>query len=103
MAQNVYAAVGHWKDSKNITAIINTQNTKKAFMRDCYGNNFVPYVVMTEAVLEKIFSLECNMDVFEQVKKLTSNYRVWNAVTDYLTEGPDMLRSARLLKAERAK
>ena len=30
------------------------QRTKKAFMRDCYGNDFVPYVVLTEVMAEKV-------------------------------------------------
>lgn len=45
---NVYAAIGHFKDSKNITCVALTQTTKKAFMNDCYSNEFVPYVVLTE-------------------------------------------------------
>lgn len=56
---------------------------KKAFMNDCYGNEFVPYVVLTEKMLSKIQS--CT-DIYEQVKKMTTNYRVWNNVADYLTE-----------------
>ena len=48
-----------------------------------YGNEFVPYVVLTEKMLSKIQS--CT-DIYEQVKKMTTNYRVWNNVADYLTE-----------------
>lgn len=80
---NVYVAIGHFKDSKNITCVALTQATKKAFMNDCYGNEFVPYVVLTEKMLSKIQS--CT-DIYEQVKKMTTNYRVWNNVADYLTE-----------------
>jgi len=87
MKMKIYATIGHWKDDKNIRSIVLTQNTKKDFMRDCYGNEFVPYVVMTEAMLDKIFN-ECEdgMDVYEQVKKMTTNYRVWNIVTDYIKQ-----------------
>ena len=84
---NIYAAIGHWKDSKDICSIVSTQATKKDFMRDCYGNGFVPYVVLTEAIIEKIFNGENDgMEIFEQVKKMTSNHRVWNPVTDYIKE-----------------
>lgn len=82
----IYAAIGRFKDERHMTAIVLTQNTKKAFMRDCYGNGFVPYVVLTETMIDKVFALECSMDVYEQVKKLTSNYRVWNNVTDYIAQ-----------------
>lgn len=86
-----YIAIGHFKDSKNTTSVVFEQNTKKDFMRDCYGNEFVPFVVMTETMLNKILAFECSMDVYEQVKKMTSNYRVWNIVTDYLTDASDLI------------
>ena len=70
---NVYAAIGHFKGNENITCVALTQTTKKAFMNDCYGNEFVPYVVLTEKMLNKIQS--CT-DIYEQVKKMTTNYRV---------------------------
>lgn len=93
---NVYAAIGHFKDSKNITCVALTQATKKAFMNDCYGNEFVPYVVLTEKMLSKIQS---SADIYEQVKKMTTNYRVWNDVADYLTECLDIITD----KVENAK
>lgn len=86
MTRKIYAAIGHFKDSTNITSVVLDQNTKKDFMRDCYGNAFVPYVVMTETMLDKILVCEDGMEVYEQVKKMTTNYRVWNEVTDFLTQ-----------------
>lgn len=80
----IYVAIGHFKDSKNITSVVLEQNTKKDFMRDCYGNEFVPYVVLTEKMLSKIQACTDELDIYEQVKKMTTNYRVWNDVTDYL-------------------
>ncbi len=85
-SMKIYAAIGHFKGDKNIRSIVLTQNTRKDLMRDCVGNSFVAYVVLTEAMAEKLLSCETSMDVFEQVKKLTTNYRVWNEVTDYITE-----------------
>lgn len=87
----VYAAIGHFKGSENIQSIAMTQRTKKEFMTDCYGNEFVPYVVLTEKMIAKIQAATYEMDVFEQVKKMTSNYRVWGTVTDYLLECMDIL------------
>ena len=80
---NVYAAIGHFKGNENITCIALMQSSKKEFMTDCYGNEFVPYVVLTEKMLNKIQA--CTYS-YEQVKKMTTNYRVWNNVADYLTE-----------------
>lgn len=93
---NVYAAIGHFKGNENITCVALTQTTKKAFMNDCYGNEFVPYVVLTEKMLSKIQS---SADIYEQVKKMTTNYRVWNDVADYLTECFDIITD----KVENAK
>lgn len=96
---NVYVAIGHFKENKNITCVAETQNTKKAFMTDCYGNEFVPYVVLTEKMFSKIQSCDDSMAVFEQVKKMTTNYRVWDKVTDYLIECSDIITA----KVENAK
>lgn len=86
-----YAAIGHFKDSKNMTCVAMTQPTKKDFMTDCYGNEFVPYVVITETMLEKLLACDDCMDIFEQVKKMTSNYRVWNDVADYIEQCSDII------------
>ena len=86
----VYAAIGHFRDSKNMTCVALTQRTKKDFMTDCYGNEFVPYVVITEKMLEKLLAADC-MELFDQVKKMTSNYRVWNDVTEYIEQCGDII------------
>lgn len=89
-----YVAIGHFKDSKNTTSVAMTQVTKKAFMIDCYGNEFVPYVVLTENMIEKLHAAESADKVFgiyEQVKKLTTNYRIWNEVTDYIQRCFDII------------
>lgn len=83
---NTYLAIGHFKGSKNTTCIAMQQATKKDFMRDCYGNEFVPYVVITEKTFMRISSCDDDLAVWEIVKKLTSNYRVWNAVADYIDQ-----------------
>lgn len=86
-----YVAIGHFKDSENITCVAMTQTSKKAFVVDCYGNAFVPYVVLTEKTLGKIQACADSMDIWEQVKKMTTNYRVWDTVADYLDECFDII------------
>ncbi len=89
---NAYIAIGHFKDSENITTVALMQRTKKAFMRDCYGNDFVPYVVLTEAMVEKVLSLD-SFALWDQVRKLTSNFRKWNEVTDYIEQCGDIIEA----------
>ncbi len=89
---NAYIAIGHFKDSKNITTVALMQRTKKAFMRDCYGNDFVPYVVLTEAMVEKVLSMD-SFALWDQVRKLTSNFRKWNEVTDYIEQCGDIIEA----------
>ena len=90
---NVYAAIGHFKGNENITCIALMQSSKKEFMTDCYGNEFVPYVVLTEKMLTY------SMDIFNQVAKMTTNYHVWEKVTDYLVQCSDIIAD----KVENAK
>ena len=87
----VYAAIGHIRDNKNMVCVAMTQRTKKDFMTDCYGNEFVPYVVITEAMFEKFLACAACMEIFNQVKKLTSNYRIWNDVADYIEQCSDII------------
>lgn len=84
-----YVAIGHFKDSENTISVAMTANSKKDFMGDLIGNEFVQYVVLTESMIEKFRTIMATDDcfgVYEQVKKLTTNYRVWNEVTDYIEQ-----------------
>lgn len=89
---NAYIAIGHFKDSESTTTVALMQRTKKAFMRDCYGNDFVPYVVLTEAMVEKVLSLG-GLDLWDQVRKLTSNFRKWDEVADYIAQCGDIIEA----------
>ena len=91
---NAYIAIGHFKDSENTISVAMTAHTKKDFMADLCGNEFVQYVVLTESMVEKfraILAVDDCFGVFEQVKKLTTNYRVWNKVTDYIEQCFDFI------------
>lgn len=98
----IYAAIGHFKGNENITTIAGEQTTKKAFMADCYGNEFVPYVVITENMLEKLLGCSDSLEIFEQVKKMTSNYRVWTEITDYIEQCADIIAKKVKTTKERA-
>lgn len=80
-----YLAIGHWRDSKNTTCIASTQNTMKDFRRDLIKNDFVAYVVLTEKKLETLKTVN-HLEIFNEVQKLTSNYHVWENVTDYIMQ-----------------
>jgi hypothetical protein len=86
-----YLAIGHFKENKNITCVVSKSNTLKEFRKDLCGNEFIPYVVITEKMMKKISELDC-MDLFDQVKKMTSNYRVWNDVADYIEQCCDIMQ-----------
>ncbi len=88
----VYAAIGHWKGSENITSVAERQVSKKDFLQDLRGNEFVPYVVITEGMMKRLVALTNeSFGLYDQVKKMTSNYRVWNDVTEYLEQCFDIL------------
>lgn len=82
----VYGAIGHWKKSENITSIAEHQQSKAAFITDCHGNAFVPYIVITEPMLKKLLDENSALTLFEQVTRMTTNYRVWNIVCDYIEQ-----------------
>lgn len=86
----VYAAIGHFKKSENITSVAMKENNRKSFEQNLRGNEFVPYVVITEKMHEKLSQCD-GLELFEQVKKMTTNYRVWNDCVDYLEECFDIL------------
>lgn len=86
-----YLAIGHWTDDKkHMTCVALTCATIKDFRSNLGGNGFVPNVIISEKKMEAIK----NMDSFErfyEVKKMTSNYRVWNAVNEYIEQCFDIM------------
>jgi hypothetical protein len=85
-----YIAIGHFKESENITSIAMEANSVKDFRRDCVGNEFVAWAVISEKKLEVLKDVDC-MDLFDEVKKLTTNHRVWNDICDYIEQCMDIM------------
>jgi len=96
---NVYAAIGHFKDSENMTCVAMVNATKKDFQVDLRGNEFVAYAVLTEWMFDRLMTLD-SFDLYDQVKKLTSNYRKWNELTEYIEQCGDII--AEKMEAARA-
>ena len=80
-----YLAIGHWDDSKNTTCVASTAHTMNDFRDDLGGNGFVPYVILSEKKLKEIEKAK-DMELFYIVKKLTSNYRKWNEICEYINQ-----------------
>lgn len=85
-----FIAIGHWNDSQNITSIASTANSIKDFRMDCAGNAFIPWVIISEKKFETLKKSD-SFEIFEEVKKLTTNYRVWNDITDYIEDCFDIM------------
>ena len=78
-----YIAIGHWKDCKNITCVASANCSDKWFRDDLKAIRFVPYVTFSEKKFESFRTMDL-LEVFYEVKKLTSNYRKWNEVSEYI-------------------
>lgn len=93
-----YIAIGHFKDSKNITSVAMKENTMKDFRDDCGGNEFIPMVILTEKKMETIKKTD-EFHLYDEVKKMTSNYRKWNDICDYIEQCFDIMEE-KMEKAE---
>lgn len=85
-----YLAIGHFKESKDLTSIAMKATTKENFVKNMLCNEFVAYVIITEKMMNKIESM-CGMDLFNHVKKMTTNYRRWNDVVEYIEQCYDIM------------
>lgn len=90
--RKAYAAIGKFRGDENIVSVAFTHNTKADFTNDLYCNGFIPYVVITEQMMARL--LACGNDVmalFDVVKKMTTNYSVWNDVVEYIEQCSDFI------------
>lgn len=83
-----YLAIGHWENNKNMTSVAMRCTTTKNFRENLGGNGFIPYVVISEKKMEILKNTE---DLFNEVKKMTSNYRRWNDVCEYIEQCFDIM------------
>jgi len=85
-----YLAIGHWAGNENITSVACEGTSIKNFRETLGGNSFVPWVIVTETKLD-VLKKATEMTLFDEVKKLTTNYRVWNEVCDYIEQCLDIM------------
>ena len=85
-----YLAIGHFDDSKNMTSVAMASMSNKSFREDLAGNGFVPYVVISDKKMEVLKNTD-SFDLFDEVKKMTSNYRRWNDICDYIEQCFDIM------------
>lgn len=88
-----FLAIGHFKGSENMISVADYASNKSHFMDNLQFNAFVAYVVISEKKLNDFKNAKDCMEVFEMVKKLTSNYRKWNDVTDYIEQCMDIMET----------
>lgn len=93
-----YIAIGHFKWSENITSVAMKNNTMKDFRNDCGGNEFIPLAILTEKKMETIKKTD-KFHLYDEVKKMTSNYRKWNDICDYIEQCFDIMEE-KMEKAE---
>ena len=93
-----YIAIGHWDGNENTTSVACIEDTKAKFMETLKLNGFRAYVVLTENVFDEMKEMDC-FDLYEKVKKLSSNYRKYNEITDYIEQCMDIM-SDKLAKAQ---
>lgn len=81
-----YAAVGYFKfnGKERTQSVAMNATTRKNFTDNLRANEFVDYIVISEKKLEELKKIDNSYDMFNEVKKLTSNYRMWDFLTDYL-------------------
>lgn len=79
-----YGVIGHYKGEKRMETVIIVSESKKQCTEALKVAEFVPYVIITDKTWQKIQKCKGMKEVFEQVKKMTTNWRVWNKVAIYL-------------------
>lgn len=85
-----YIAIGHFKGNQNITSVAMSNNNMEEFRRDCKGNGFIAWAVITEKRMETLKELDA-FGLFDEVKKMTSDCKRWNDVTEYIEQCMDIL------------
>lgn len=94
-----YIAIGTWKDDehKNLTSVAHSNMNMEHFRSDLRGNAFTPWVVLSEKKFELLRNTG-EMELYYEVKKLTSDYWRWNTICQYIEECWDIMEE-RMAKA----
>ena len=85
-----YLAIGHFNDSENMISVAMTANSIKDFRDDLGGNGFIPWAIISEKKMETLKTVD-DFGLFDEVKKLTTNYRKWNDLCDYIEQCFDIM------------
>lgn len=87
-----YMAIGHFKNSENMTSVAMESASRKDFEADLKANEFVAWAVIGE---RKMDALRKSMDdcfgLWDEVKKLTGNYRRWDDLCEYIEQCFDIM------------
>lgn len=90
-----YIAIGTWRDdsNKNLTSVALSTYNMTSFRDDLNGNGFIPWTIISEKKFETLLSVvDDGMELFNEVKKLTSNYRRWDLLVDYVEQCIDIMQ-----------
>ena len=88
---NKYIAIGHFKGSKESTiSVVDLASTKANFAENLRGNEFVAIAILTEKAFNEIKNMDA-MEMYDKVKKLTTNWRVWNLICEYIEQCSDIV------------
>ena len=85
-----YIAIGHFAESENITSVAMKTTSIKNFRANLGGNAFIPWVIISEKKMETLRHTD-EFDLFDEVKKMTTNYRKWNDITEYIEQCFDIM------------
>ena len=85
-----YLAIGHFGDSKNMTSVAMEVPTRKSFLEDLGGNDFIAWAIISEKKMEILKNAD-SFELWNEVKKMTGNYRKWNDLFDYIEQCFDIM------------
>lgn len=87
-----YIAIGTWKDdeTKRLTSVAHSNNNMSEFRQDLKGNGFTPWVVLSEKKFQLLGNTD-GMELYDEVKKLTSDYWRWNTICEYIEQCWDIM------------
>ena len=91
-----FIIIGHFKGIKNITSVAISARTKGDVRNDCKGNEFIPWLILSEKDISKLKSIISNgiyefEGIYEFVKKRTTNYHRWEDLTEYIEQCLDIM------------